>query len=324
LTIVPPSKWIEAPDRIYATARYTQHLELYRVSPNGSADEASWDVSNPQTSPWSAPTALPLHRAPAAIGMVSTSGGSLQWTLHGTDAAASPTADRTFAYGPAGAIPVVGDWTGTGVSTIGVYWPPTNPNGAGHWALKSTNSAGMPDIEIDYGGVGDVPVVGDWTGSGKTTIGVYRPAATGTDAAKWLLRNSNNGGPPDIVVPYGGLGDKPVVGNWSGIGTMTTIGVFRPASSSNGAAQWLLRKSNTPGAPDIQFAYGGQGDVPVVGDWSGTGTTTIGVVRRVGGLFRVAPAWLLRNSNSAGDPDIHFNYGDDGAVPVVGVWGPLQ
>ena len=37
---------------------------------------------------------------------------------------------------------------------------------------------------------------------------------------------------------------------------------------------WLLRNSNTPGAPDITISYGGAGDVPVVGDWDGNNTTT--------------------------------------------------
>ena len=51
---------------------------------------------------------------------------------------------------------------------------------------------------------------------------------------------------------------------------MTTIGVFRPPGTPFNATpdgQWLLRGSNTAGAPDISFYYGGRGDIPVVGSW---------------------------------------------------------
>jgi len=33
--------------------------------------------------------------------------------------------------------------------------------------------------------------------------------------------------------------------------------------------QWLLRNSNTPGVPDLNFSYGERGDIPVMGDWTG-------------------------------------------------------
>src|SRR5262249_21784404 len=94
----------------------------------------------------------------------------------------------------------------------------------------------------------------------------------------------------------------------------TTVGVFRPANTQfnqTTSDQWLLRNSNTPGNPDSSFDYGGPGDIPVVGDWTGNGTTTIGVFRPATGQ------WLLRNSDSAGNPDISFFYGAPGDIPVV-------
>ncbi len=77
----------------------------------------------------------------------------------------------------------------------------------------------MPDIEFAYGGPGDIPIVGAWTGPipdglMPTTIGVYRPPGTpfnNTTGGQWLLRNSNSAGAPDIEFAYGGPGDIPVV-----------------------------------------------------------------------------------------------------------------
>jgi hypothetical protein len=54
------------------------------------------------------------------------------------------------------------------------------------------------------------------------------------------------------------------------------------------------------------------GDLPIVGDWDGNGTTTVGVRR--GATF------YLRNSNSPGPGDLAFDYGLPGDVPIVGDW----
>ncbi len=83
------------------------------------------------------------------------------------------------------------------------------------------------------------------------------------------------------------------------------IGIFR-----NG--NFFLRNSNSNGAPDIMFAYGAAGDIPIAGNWDGNGVESIGIFRN-GNFF-------LRNSNSNGAPDLMFAYGAPGDVPVIGDW----
>jgi hypothetical protein len=115
------------------------------------------------------------------------------------------------------------------------------------WYLRNELSAGAPDAGVfQYGLPGWIPVVGDWNGDGKTTIGVVDPTTE-----TWYLRNENSAGAPDFPsFQYGAPGWKPVVGDWNGDGT-TTIGVQDPA------ANWYLRNANNAGAPDIPvFAYG--------------------------------------------------------------------
>ena len=53
--------------------------------------------------------------------------------------------------------PLVGDWDGNGVDTVGIY-----RNGA--FYLRNSNSAGTADLAFGYGIPGDTPVVGDWNG----------------------------------------------------------------------------------------------------------------------------------------------------------------
>jgi hypothetical protein len=86
-----------------------------------------------------------------------------------------------------------------------------------------------------------------------------------------------------------------------------TTGVFRP---SNGAL--YLKNSNTTGFADVAINYGLPGDYPVVGDWDGNGTATIGIYRN--GSF------YLRNSNTIGFADIVFPFGAPGDQPIAGDW----
>jgi hypothetical protein len=131
-----------------------------------------------------------------------------------------------------------------------------------------------------------------------------------------------------------------------------------PALQAPVPAQALWRDTNTTGDPQHQLARGDKGDVPVVCDWNGDGTATLGVFRR--GRFilfdsndpsaaPVADLWFgdpgdtplcgdwdgdgkasigvwragwffLRNSNTTGRADGAFAFGNVDAQPVVGNW----
>ena len=58
--------------------------------------------------------------------------------------------------------------------------------------------------------------------------------------------------------------------------------------------------------------FGKPSDRPVAGDWDRDGADTIGVFEL--GL------WSLRNSNTAGGPELQFYYGAPGHIPVTGDW----
>ncbi|MGI9606986.1 MAG: hypothetical protein ACR2P0_12680 [Acidimicrobiales bacterium] len=78
--------------------------------------------------------------------------------------------------------------------------------------------------------------------------------------------------------------------------------------------KWTLgfRLGSEADVQTISFRFGQAGDIPVMGDWNGDGTHTIGVVR--------GNRWLLRNENSAGPPDYDFLFGAEGDQPIVGDW----
>ncbi|TAN39348.1 MAG: hypothetical protein EPN25_11840 [Nitrospirae bacterium] len=175
-----------------------------------------------------------------------------------------PTDKRgVFGVGLTGAIPVVGDWTGDGITKIGVYMDGTwylDLNNNWQWDGEPTDKMGSFGIGL----TGEVPVVGDWTGDGITKIGVYMDGI-------WYLDLNNNwqwdGEPTDKMGVFGvGLtGEVPVVGDWNADG-IAEIGVYQ-----NGL--WYLDKNrswNWNGEPTDQFGVFGvglTGVVPVPGKW---------------------------------------------------------
>ena len=71
-----------------------------------------------------------------------------------------------------------------------------------------------------------------------------------------------------------------------------------------------LTFDNTPNRPGAVW----EGDIPLIGDWDGNGTITVGVYRPSETTF------YLRNTNVAGSPDIIVRFGSPDSQPVVGDW----
>ena len=206
-------------------------------------------------------------------------------------------------------------------SKIGVF------RSNGGWYLDQ-NGNGVWDAGVDsifsFDITGDIPVTGDWNGTGTTKIGVYDPA-TGT----WYLDYNGNGvwdgtaTDRQYIFGAGMPGAVPVTGDWNGTGT-TMIGVYDPATGIwyldyNGNGVW------DGAAADRQYIFGAgmPGVVPVTGDWNGTGTTMIGVYDPATG------AWYLDYNGSgvwdgaATDRQYIFGAGMPGVVPVTGDWNGM-
>ncbi len=220
--------------------------------------------------------------------------------------------DLVYAFGGIpGDIPITGDWNGNGHTKVGIYRP---SNGL---FILDTNGNGVIDagdavFNLHIGtAAGDVPVVGDWNGDGRSKVGYFRQGFL------WILDTNGNHtyDQSDQVYAFGGIpGDVPVVGDWTGTGT-SKIGIFRQGFL------WIL-DANGNGSmdgtgTDFVFAYGGiPGDVPVVGDWTGTGITQVGI-------FRQGFLWALdANGDRKIDAgDFVFGYGGiPGDKPVTGRW----
>ena len=274
------------------------------------------------------------------IGIYRPSTGGWYLIANATGLWKDCTVDRCG--GPFGAdtdLPLVGDWNGSGKSNLGVYDPfhkdwELDLNGNANWdgckIDRCYNFAIAPKSTDD-----EIPLIGSWDGAAKDSIGVFKLVSNTTGARNksttvngyfYLDRNRNgkwDGCGTDICFgPFGTSGDIPVVGDWDGSG-VSKIGVFTPKTG-----MWTL-DSNGNGKFDgcdvdkCVGPFGSAGDIPVVGDWNGTGTDKIGVFRPAAG--NATAEWFLDlNGNGQWDgcnvDKCVTGFGQTGDLPVVGKW----
>jgi hypothetical protein len=279
------------------------HLAAATVSSNtGSALRAA----GPATQGW--PSSIGVFRPGTGEWFLDRNGSGVLDLCH-TDTCAGP-------LGKEGDIPVAGSWTGTQATFLGIFEP-----GRATWHLDLNGNGILDGCEANacryiYGEPGDLPVTGDWTGEGRTKIGVFRPAT-----GEWHFDINGDGDLAGCNLNscsrfFGGSGDLPVVGDWTGTGK-TKIGVFRP-----GTGEWLLDFSGEGDGKSCArqcLSFGAEGDLPVVGDWDGSGVDKIGVFRPGTG------EWFLDlNGNGRWDGcgvDLcRGPFGRPGDLPVTGKW----
>ncbi|MFI5954203.1 hypothetical protein [Cryptosporangium sp. NPDC051539] len=81
---------------------------------------------------------------------------------------------------------------------------------------------------------------------------------------------------------------------------------------------WYEKDTPSGGSADRSFSFGRRGsalDVPVVGDWNGDGSETVGIARADGNANTFT--WFLRNANSAGPSDRSFTFGQPGLTEIL-------
>jgi Bacterial Ig-like domain (group 3)/FG-GAP repeat len=108
------------------------------------------------------------------------------------------------------------------------------------------------------------------------------------------------GGTATLTTAAASVGRRVLTATYSGgnsfpaaLGLLVLPPPSTPAVFDPGTATWYLRNQASAGAPSVApFAFGGPGWTPVLGDWDGNGTTTLGVVDHS------TMTWYLRNSAS--------------------------
>ncbi len=198
-----------------------------------------------------------------------------------------------------GAIPLSGNWTGTGTDRMGYYSPQY-----GIFHLLGAGSGKQPNLEATFDRPHQVPLVGDWKGTGRDGIGSYDPA-TGT----FYLRQSLKGGPVDEKFSYGRPGMIPLAGDWSGDGR-DGVGYYNPKTGI-----FNLRVTLSHGPNWVSFRFGPPHMIPIAGNWAGIGSKDgVGYYDRRTGTF------YLRDRLSTGPGSTVVRFGPLRMVPLAGEW----
>ena len=160
------------------------------------------------------------------------------------------------------------------------------------WHLDRNANGKFDGCAVDacpatFGLINDVPVVGDWNGSGTTQLGVFDPASQMWD----LDKNGNaiwEACETDLCRgPFGTMADLPVSGYWRSGDKTATIGIYRPRTG------WWILDLDGDGRLDLDSddahlgPFGMPTDLPIVGDWTGTGKTRIGTFTPQTGQWRL-------------------------------------
>lgn len=213
-------------------------------------------------------------------------------------------ADIVVPFGSPGNLPVVGDWNGDGVDTVGAYIVEL-----GVFILRDSNTAGAPDHAFVMGNPGDEPIAGKWDATMTVSgIGVYRPS-NGLLFARRTLTN----GYADYTMVLGNPGDHGMAGDWDGNG-YDSVGVFRPSKTQFYLANSMAGTTILPAViySDYNFVFGPANLTPVAGDWTGSGVSRVG--------YWLNGTFYLKNTFTPGVADTVFAFGLPGAMPVAGKW----
>ena len=219
----------------------------------------------------------------------------------------------------ADALPLVGDWNGSGVTKLGLF-----AHDSSEWFLDANGNGIWDGCKVDicsqsFGVAKDLPLVGKWKKANEDRIAIFRPSEN-----KWHLDFNGNETLQSCKIdkcPEFSIfeaGDVPVSGDWTGRG-ISQLGLFRPSTG-----EWFLDRRKNRGwnscKKDVCISsFGKSGDLPLTGDWDGTGISKVGV-------FRPSTSeWFLDlNGNGKWDgPTVDgyiAGYGQVGDMPVVGKW----
>jgi len=229
---------------------------------------------------------------PVQVGMQNPGNGL--WSLRNAD-----DTSQDFWYGIASDIPIMCDWNGDGLDTVGLYRA-----SSGFMYLRDTNETAVAENSFYFGMPEDVPVCGDWDRNGIDTIGIYRPSD-----GRFYLSLANKTRVADIELVLAAPGTVPIAGDWNGDG-FDTVGLWDPVTRN-----LSLTNSLEMPAIDVSYAYNAEAtDRIVTGDWDGDGFDTVGVFRPEDLTFYLRDDYVMAGANH------QIEFGEAGWNPVAGVW----
>jgi len=153
----------------------------------------------------------------------------------------------------------------------------------GNWMVMGQTGSSSYTMGFGSSSLGDIPLVGDYDGDGKTDLTVYRP---GTQSVFYVWPS----GPTSWYgYNWGTTGDIPTVGDFDGDGKTDYV-IGRPSSGA-GTMTWWILYSSTMGYTSV--TWGSNTDKLAPADYDGDGKTDLAVYRPGDETF-----YIYRSSDS--------------------------
>lgn len=256
-------------------------------------------------------------RAAQTVGLFRPSSGTFFLSLSNKTAKAA----IVIKFGEADDLPVAGDWDGDGIDTVGVFRPRTK-----EFLLLAENAPNAKvalqfTFPLPEAAANDIytPIVGDWDGDGKDSLGVMRVRQR---KVTFFLKNGLEGALVDHELTSGfNYGDTAVgvAGDWNGDGT-DTVGVYLTHARQYYLedvpcleAECTLNRKITVDLSGVP----GKSENPVTGDWQTFKQTGIGMFR--GSTFYLLDIVEGRNPRTDRTPTTIL-FGTEKDRPIMGVW----
>ena len=210
--------------------------------------------------------------------------GTWYWLTSSSGYNAAAAGARQWGNASLGDVPLVGDIDGDGKADLMVWRAST---ATFYWLTSSSGFSYGAAGQRQWGNValGDVPILGDFDGDGRTDLAVWRQS-TGT----WLWVTSSSAYTSGGSVQWGSAAhnDRRFLRDIDGDGKADLL-VWRPSS---GTWFWLTSSTGYNYASQGQKQWGAEGDTPLAADVDGDGKPDLIVWRPSSGMWY----WLTSSS----------------------------
>jgi len=278
----PVGSSMQSPSHLYSSAgTYSVALLVHNATETNSTLKVGYINVNAPVAPTTNFTAMPTSgTAPLTVQFNDTSTGSpnvWNWSFGDGNTTNSTVQNPVHTYFTRGNFTVSLNATnavGSNIATKIQYINVTNVPDKfgvfrnGYWYVDWNGNGTWDTVDaqhIGYFGAnpGDIPIVGDWDGTGPSKFGVFRNGY-------WYVDWNGNGTWDTVDAQHIGYfganpGDIPIIGDWDGTGP-SKFGVFRNGYwyvDWNGNGAW-----DTVDAQHIGYFGANPGDIPIIGKWS--------------------------------------------------------
>ncbi len=221
-------------------------------------------------------------------------------------------AEKSLGFGLPGDRHFSADLNGDGIEEL-VIARENRSRGGIDWYIDDAGDGNSAERVLQFGLLGDLPLIGDFDANGRDDLAVARwVAARGTYEVYLDLKG--DGWLAERVLHYGLDSDTILVGDSNGDGRDELIAVRQ--NSRTGGLDWYFDLLGNGGSAERVSSFGLLGDIVLMGDFDGNRRDDMIAVRK--NYNRGGLDWYFDLLGNGGAAEKKYEYGLMGDTPVIG------